>query len=50
MAQYAQQAGVSLPGMQPPPEQRAIPMTAAERDARRKKAKESKKARKKQRQ
>ncbi|GDX79977.1 signal recognition particle protein [Deltaproteobacteria bacterium] len=49
MAQYAQQSGMSMPGMPGAAEQRAIPMTPAERDARRKKTKEAKKARKKQR-
>ena len=49
MAQYAQQAGMTMPGMPAAGEPRMIPMTAAERDARRKKTKEAKKARKKQR-
>ncbi len=48
MAQYAQQAGMPMPGM-PTAAPKAIQMSEAERDLRRKKAKEAKKARKKQR-
>jgi len=49
MAQYAQQSGMQLPGMPGGAPQRAIPMNAADLAARRKKAKDAKKARKKQR-
>ncbi|MSQ00991.1 MAG: signal recognition particle protein [Myxococcales bacterium] len=48
MTQYAQQAGMAMPGL-PAPAARSAPMSDAERELRRKKAKEAKKARKKQR-
>ena len=49
MAQYAQQAGMALPGMGAHEAPRPPALTAAERDLRRKKAKDAKRARKKQR-